>query len=126
MSKQYRALGRLKSGEMNKTESAYAKHLEERRLVGEVAWWRFEAIKLRIADGCFYSGDFAVMLADRQMEIHEVKGKTRKTSSQGAKYDAAYAQDDSLVKIKAAAEMYPFVFRLMYPRTGGGWNEKEF
>ncbi|MEN4419207.1 DUF1064 domain-containing protein, partial [Enterobacter hormaechei subsp. xiangfangensis] len=44
MKKQLQALGRLKTGQMNKTESAYCQHLELRKHAGEVAWYRFEGI----------------------------------------------------------------------------------
>lgn len=37
MRKQIQALGRLKTGQMNKTESAYCQHLEQRKRAGEVA-----------------------------------------------------------------------------------------
>lgn len=74
MRKQIQALGRLKTGQMNKTESAYCQHLEQRKRAGEVAWYRFEGIKLRLADNTFYTPDFAVMLATGEMELHEVKG----------------------------------------------------
>lgn len=47
MRKQIQALGRLKTGQMNKTESAYCQHLELRKRAGEIAWYRFEGIKLR-------------------------------------------------------------------------------
>ena len=36
MRKQIQALGRLKTGQMNKTESAYCQHLEQRKRAGEV------------------------------------------------------------------------------------------
>ena len=68
------ALGRLKTGQMNQTEEAYARDLELRRTLGEVAWFKFEGVKLRLADNTFYSPDFAVMLANGQIEMHEVKG----------------------------------------------------
>lgn len=106
------ALGRLPAGAMNKTEAAYAANLERRRLAGEVAWFRFEGMKFRLADKTFYSPDFAVMLADGHLEMHEVKGA------------AGIFMDDAKVKIKVAAEMYPMVFRLIFPRPardGGGW-----
>ena len=109
-----RALGRLKSGEMNRTEAAYQAHLEGRKLLGEVAWYRFEGIKLRLADGCFYSPDFAVMLASGQLECHEVKG---------------YWMDDARVKIKIAAEMYPMRFiavQALPRKQGGGWKVEAF
>lgn len=38
MSKSLLALGRLKTGVMNKTEAAYAAHLEQRKHAGEVTW----------------------------------------------------------------------------------------
>lgn len=93
MRKQIQALGRLKTGQMNKTESAYCQHLELRKRAGEIAWYRFEGIKLRLADNTFYTPDFAVMLATGEMELHEVKG---------------FWTDDARVKTKVAADQYPF------------------
>lgn len=108
------ALGRLKTGEMNKTEAAYARHLEGLKATGEVAWFRFEGLKFRLADGCFYTPDFAVMRGDGAMEAHEVKG---------------HWSDDARVKIKVAAEMYPLRFlavRVVAKRNGGGWEVEDF
>ena len=108
------ALGRLKTGERNKTEAAYEQHLIQRQHAGEVAWFRFEGIKLRLADNTHYTPDFAVMLADGRMEIHEVKG---------------YWTDDARVKIKVAAELYPFAFfaiKKKAKKDGGGWEIEEF
>jgi len=108
------ALGRLKAGQMNKTEQAYAEHLEVLRAAGEYLWWRFEGLKLRLADNTFYTGDFAAMRADGLLEIHEVKG---------------HWQDDARVKIKVAAEQYPFRFIAVQARSrkqGGGWSVETF
>jgi hypothetical protein len=108
------ALGRLKVGVMNKTESAYAENLQRRKLSGEVLWFKFEGIKLRLADATFYSPDFAVMLASGQMEMHEVKG---------------FWQDDARVKIKVAATLFPFRFiavQALPKKSGGGWKTEEF
>lgn len=114
MKKQLQALGRLKSGQMNKTETDYAQQLELRKRYGEIAWYRFEGIKLRLADNTFYTPDFAVMLSGGQMELHEVKG---------------YWTDDARVKTKVAAEQYPFriigVTKLP-AKAGGGWKVEEF
>ncbi|WP_295487958.1 DUF1064 domain-containing protein [uncultured Pseudomonas sp.] len=110
------ALGRLKTGAMNKTESAYAEHLELRRRAGEVAWFKFEGIKLRLADNCFLTVDFAVMLADGRLELHDAKGSK------------AIFSDDAKVKMKTAAELYPFVFKVAFPqpkKLGGGWLVEE-
>ncbi len=74
MSRSLQALGRLKTGEMNKAEAAYMEYLKDRQFVGHIAWFKFEGIKLRLADNTFYTPDFAVMAADGVMECHEVKG----------------------------------------------------
>jgi hypothetical protein len=108
------ALGRLKTGERNKTESAYESALQARQIAGEVVWYRFEGVKLRLADNTFYTPDFAVMLANGQFELHEVKG---------------FWADDARVKIKVAADQYPFRFIAVMARSkrdGGGWKVEEF
>ena len=108
------ALGRLKTGERNKTEQAYEDYLGARQRVGDVLWFRFEGVKLRLADNTFYTPDFAVMLASGQMEMHEVKG---------------FWADDARVKIKVAAELYPFRFLAARPKPkkdGGGWQIEVF
>ena len=74
MKRGLQALGRLKVGTMNKTEQAYAATLDQRRIAGEVAWFKFEGIKLRLADNTFYTPDFFVMLSGGALEAHEVKG----------------------------------------------------
>ena len=108
------ALGRLKTGQMNKTEEAYAKHLQNLQHAGQVAWYKFEGVKLRLADNTFYSPDFAVMLASGEMEMHEVK---------------CFWQDDARAKIKIAADLYPFRFvavKVKAKKDGGGWAVEEF
>jgi hypothetical protein len=107
------ALGRLKVGAMNKTETAYAATLDQRRTAGEVAWFKFEGIKLRLADNTFYTPDFAVMLSNGALEMHEVKG---------------FMQEDAHVKIKVAADLYPMrfiVIRVRPKKDGGGWRIDE-
>lgn len=110
----FRALGRLKTGQRNKTEQAYEDHLESRRMVGDILWYRFEGLKLRLADNTFYTPDFAVLAGDGYLECHEVKG---------------FWTDDARVKIKVAAEQYPFrfiAFKAIAKNRGGGWIREEF
>lgn len=104
------ALGRLKQGVMNKTETAYRGQLELMQRAGEIVWFKFEGLKFRLADKTFYTPDFAVMKADGQIELHEVKG---------------YWEDDARAKIKIAAELYPFRF-IAIQRDGTGWKTEEF
>lgn len=89
------ALGRLKTGEMNQTERRYADRLETLYKAGEIAWYAFEPMNLRLGDKCFYRVDFMIMLNDGRLEAHEVKG---------------FWTDDARVKIKVAAEKFPFPF----------------
>ena len=108
------ALGRLKVGQMNRTEAEYAALLEQMRRAGTVAWFKFEGVKLRLADNTFYTPDFAVMLSGGRMQMHEVKG---------------HWQDDAKVKIKVAADLYPFEFiavRKQPKKAGGGFVEEHF
>jgi hypothetical protein len=73
------ALGRLKTGEMNKTEAAYDTHLFQRFFANEILWHKFEAVKLRLADNTFYSPDFAVMLADGTWKCTRSRASGRTT-----------------------------------------------
>lgn len=106
----HQALGRMPVGKMNKTEAAYGDHLELRRRAGEIAWFKFEGLKLRLADSTFYSPDFFVMLTSGELEVHEVKG---------------FWEDDARVKIKIAASLFPFKF-IAVRKTKAGWDTEEF
>lgn len=102
------ALGRMKSGKMNKTEREYSQYLDALMACGDVLWWKFDAVNLRLADNLHYRVDFLVMLANGSLEGHEVKG--------------GHAFDDSIVKLKMANELYPWPFYLVKKKKGGGWN----
>lgn len=104
------ALGRLKARKMNKTELAYSNHLNALKLSGEVVWYEFESIKLRLADNTYYNPDFLVMLSSGALQVHEVKG---------------YMMDDANVKIKVAAESFPFPFFVVRKGKAGQWNITE-
>jgi hypothetical protein len=104
------ALGRLPRGTMNKTEAAYAAHLELLKHAGEIVWWKFEPMKFRLADATFYTPDFSVLTKDGYLEMHECKG---------------HWEDDARVKIKVAASLYPFRF-IAVTRSGDGWKTEDF
>jgi hypothetical protein len=107
------ALGRLKTGERNKTEQRYEDEvLRPGMLVGEILWFRFEGVKLRLADNTFLTVDYAVLPADGVLTMVDVKG------------GQAVIQDDARVKMKIAAEAYPFRFQYAYPGKGG-WTIEE-
>lgn len=98
----FRGRGRVaprKCGEMNKTEEKHAWDLEVRRRAGEIAWYKYEGITFKLADDTRYTPDFAVMLANGEIEFHEVKGR--------------FFRDDAKVKLSVASAMYPFRFLLI-------------
>lgn len=105
------ALGRLPAGRMNKTEAAYAELLAARVHVGEILEFKFESVKLRLADRTWYTPDFALVLADGTREIHEVKG---------------HWTDDARVKIKVAADLFPYFRFIAVRRVKGEWVRETF
>lgn len=108
------ALGRLKPGQMNQTEAAYHQHLEMHRRAGEIAWFKFEALKFRLAPNTFYTPDFAVMRSTGELEAHEVKGRW---------------EDDARAKIKIASDLFPIKFLAVVAlpkKAGGGWRVENF
>ena len=108
----FRALGRMKAGTMNKTEQSYAEDVLDLALArGDIRWYKFEAIKLRLADGTFYEPDFLVLTDKSLLECHEVKG--------------AYLAEMSLVKPRVAASMFPFRFVLAQKVRKGEWKIEE-
>ncbi len=106
----FQALGRLKSGVMNKTEEAYSRYLDGLLRAGDILWFKFEGVKLKLADKTFLTPDFTVITKTQQLELHEVKG---------------FMLDDANVKLKVAADQYPFVFKLVRKAKGGSWDIHE-
>lgn len=115
MHRRLQALGRLKTGQMNKSEARYeAEVLKPLLHAGEIAWYRFEGLKLRLADNTFYTPDWVLMRSDGALECHEVKG---------------FWTDDARVKIKVAAASFPLRFiavSVAKKADGGGWKVEEF
>lgn len=105
------ATGAMREPDMNKTEAEYAQMLEARRVSGEILWWAYEAMTLKLADNTRYTPDFLVMLADGALEVHETKG--------------GFIREDGWLKLKVAAGMFPFRFFLCQKqakKAGGGWT----
>jgi hypothetical protein len=122
MSKSYSRFARARRrvpGEMNGLESAYAERLKVLCMTGEIREWKFEAVTLVVArppqaKPSRYTPDFFVVNKDGEIEFHETKG---------------FMQEDARVKLKCAAEQYPFKFvvvRKQAKRDGGGFVFEEF
>ena len=113
-----RARIRHETGRMNKTEQAYASHLEQLKRSGLIQWWAFEPVSIRLADRTFYRPDFAVVGVDGSLEFHEVKARWGDGK--------AGWEDDARVKIKVAAETFPAFFLAAWPGRSGKWETEGF
>lgn len=106
-------------GQMSGLEKRYLKFLDAEKAAGRVHEFRFEGIRLKLADLTYYTPDFYVLYPDGGIEMLEVKGSWK-----------APNQDKSRVKVKVAAEQYPefkFVAITEIPKKkGGGWDREEF
>ena len=117
MNKSFLALGRLKTGERNKTEDAYELELKAQQERGEILWYRFEGLTFKLAHDTRYTPDFVVLKANGELECREVKGAK------------IVFQSDAKVKIKVASELFPIRFVAIFPiakKLGGGWETQEF
>ena len=82
--------------------------IESEKISGEIKWYGFEKIKLKIAKGCWYNIDFMVIDKDDTVKMIEVKG--------------GHIWDDSIVKFKAVCELYPFIKFEMWQYKKKEWK----
>jgi len=108
-----RAVARLNHtpGKMNKLEADYALQLKALRAIKAITDFKFESVKLRLANLTTYTPDFLVIGANGEVVYHEVKG---------------FWMDDARVKIKVAAEQYPWFHFVAITRKKGKWITEEF
>lgn len=110
--KRWQSLGRLKAGQLNKTETAYERVLISRKLAGEVIWYRFHPFNVRLADNTHYRPDVLVLSADGHLEIHEIKG--------------SFTSEMGNIKIKLCAEVLPVFRMIKVSKTKAGFTYEEF
>lgn len=90
----------------NKTERAYGQHLEDLARIDRIYSWGFQTMRLRLADGTFYTPDFIVVNTDDTIEIHETKG---------------FMREAARVRLKVANELHPFTF-FVVKKGRAGWE----
>lgn len=100
---------------MNRTETEFSEQIEARKQIGEVAWWAYEAVTLKLGHDCRYTPDFCIVNVQGWIEFVEVKGP--------------FVRDDSMVKLRVAARTFPWArFKLAQKsskKDGGGWTVKD-
>lgn len=105
--------GRLKTnvavrnnGYRSSSEALFAAILEARRRTGEIVWFKYEPITLRLAKKTSYTPDFVAIDKMGAVVIYEVKG---------------FMRDDAMVKLKVAADLFPWcVFVLAKAKKSRG------
>lgn len=115
-------------GVMNKTEAAYAAHLELLKNTGQILGWKYESLTFTLAKLLSWKPDFVVQVLSGDMECHEVKGLKKERKGVPGKADreeGPYIESQSLIKAKIAASQWPFRFVVVYPDGAGGWNQRE-
>jgi hypothetical protein len=98
-------------GKMNRTEGEYHEMLAARSRAGEITWWGYEKMKLKLADNTTITVDFLVITSSNEVELHEVKG--------------TWFPEHNRVKLKVAAEMYPFFRFILCKKDKEGWHYRE-
>lgn len=102
---------RTPRGEMNGLERRYAALLQDRKNRGEIHDYWFESMTLKLAPDCRYTPDFVVQLIDGTIELHECKG---------------FWRDDARVKIKLAADKFPYRCVAAAWTKKTGWTFEDF
>ena len=103
---------------MNKLESDYAAYLEQQKMANWILDYRFESFKLILVHGVpgkrnemNYTPDFMLIANDNQVQFYEVKG---------------YWREDARLKIKMAAELFPWFSFYGVTRIKGQWEYEAF
>lgn len=112
---------------MNNTERRYANVLFTKKLAGEIQDYRYEAMTLILGPSNRYTPDFAVVMPDGELQIHEVKACY---FHKGRQQLVMNCRDDALQKWKDAALAFPwfrfFLVGEVPAKSGGGWMVKEY
>ena len=95
---------------MNRIENEQSLLLEREKRLGNIQDWRFEPMKIRLADNCTYLPDFMIVHNLGSIEFMEIKGP--------------HIREDALIKYKVAVELYPMFLWSMWQKTKEkGWQK---
>jgi hypothetical protein len=117
--------GRIPKPEMNSTERRYAQYLDLQKAVGEILWYGFETVTIKLGPDCRFTPDFLVMLSDGSLSFHDTKGskaiKTGKRSGQ----TQPYVEEDARVKTCVLAANFVIPISFVWQRQDGEWEKRE-
>lgn len=98
------------SGFDSKLEEDYDVILHGGLLSGELKAYTYGSVKLRLAKKTWLTPDFFLQYADGRLAFHETKG---------------YMRDDAAVKLKVAADRFPWAEFWLVTREAGIWQWKQ-
>lgn len=103
---------------MNKTEREFSLLLAAQLVKGEITEWKFEAVKLKIGEGCWYTPDFMVTRPLRIGNQVPYAYVTKFIETKG------FLRDDARVKFLAAQEQHKWATFEMYRKDRKqGWTQ---
>ncbi len=114
---------------MNAIEEEFAWMLEQRKRTSEIVDYAFEAMIFRLADRTTYTPDFVIVHLDH-FELVDVKarGVAKMVQSKSGKvYKKQWTskRDDAAVKMKVAAELFPWMrWAYYYHEADGQWTRE--
>jgi hypothetical protein len=104
-----------KRRQMNQTETEFSRMLETKRRNDEIDGWRFEPVRLKLADGAWYKPDFMSWRSVSSEDDHgwhigfcEVKGPI--------------IREAAMVRFKVAREQHPWAEFEMWQKNASGWQ----
>lgn len=114
---------RKQPGEMNGVEKRMYAELTKDRDEGRIAEFAYESHKLRLADRTWLTVDFWVLHNDGTIEFRETKAAWRDKKTKQFK---PRIEEDAAVKLKVAAEIYPYYRFTVYADVKGqDWIVRE-
>lgn len=113
------AKGEPKRRGPNKWESEFAAILEDVKRLGKMAklfsagyvtidWWGYEPLRLKLADGTYYTPDFVARSKAGDVIVFEVKG---------------FLREAARVRFNVAKRLYPWMKFIMIRKVSGQWEE---
>ena len=109
----------VRKTKMNKSEAAYDQYLDALYKSGRIAYYKFEAVTLKLGDDCRFSPDFMVLDPQGQVEFRDVKAAWGNGKP--------HIEDDAKAKMAvSASSLFPFfVFKVVWrDKATGRWLEK--
>jgi hypothetical protein len=123
MTNRFAKYSRRKPGERNKLEASYEAHLELLKKAGKIWDYKFEGMKLRLANNTWFTPDFVVFSAEGAVELHDTKG-TKNKKLKGGCIKAPWCEADAKLKMKVIADLWPFKMLVIF-KTPDGWQQQE-